>query len=167
MQLQFNYVFENLVKIFLFLLDGRIFPWQIWSNWFLFLDNQTFSLIFSDDDESRWDCIECVRVTVGKHYTQGLLTQHHFCVSDLIMEKSFGLLSGSNLRVRAIRLSVNTPKTRSTRLCRSIVKGTKRTSQQTKQRHWAALGMSSNYQPNYPQAGGERPYQRALRDRDH
>lgn len=70
------------------------------------------------------------------------------------MEKSSGLLSGSNLRVRAIRLSVNTPKTRSTRHYRSIGRDTKRMNQST-ERYRSAPGVSQRYKPNYLKAERE------------
>lgn len=110
---------------------------------------------FFDLDESRQGFIGHARVYRLKHFTSGLLTQHHFCVSDLITEKSSGLLSGSNLRVRAIRQSVNTPKTRSRRHYRSIGRDTKRMNQQT-ERYRSAPGPSHHYKPNYLKAERER-----------
>lgn len=121
--------YNNTIRIFPLLREKKISVWKVLTYWLFLGSPVTLFVVCFDLDESRQGFIGHARVYRLKHFTSGLLTQHHFCVSDLITEKSSGLLSGSNLRVRAIRLSVNTPKTRSRRHYRSIGRDTKRMNQ--------------------------------------
>lgn len=121
--------YNNMIETFPLFKEKKLSVWKVLTCLHFLRSPVALFVVCFDLDESRQGIIGHARVYRLKHFTSGLLTQHHFCVSDLITEKSSGLLSGSNLRVPAIRLSVNTPKTRSKRRYKSIDRGTKRMNQ--------------------------------------